>query len=159
MSNNEGRGSEKRRSEIISTFSERTQLILAIFLITIFFILLISELPSDREMAEKIYVGFIAWIGAIMGFYFGQRPVREMAGQVEEQASKAEAERKNARQAMDETVNLQEVADVTAEIKGLVDENADLKEMLEESVTDTEELFEIIEKLEGTIDKMGGTGE
>lgn len=40
--------------------------------------------PTNEEIAQGIFTGFMAWIGAIVGFYFGQKPVRDMISRLQE---------------------------------------------------------------------------
>lgn len=53
---------------------------------------------DDKEMVKIVITGFIAWMGTIIGFYFGQKPVREMTRQVKtltKETEKAKMERKD----------------------------------------------------------------
>jgi hypothetical protein len=54
-------------------------LMLVIFLIVVFWLVR----PGDTNNIDKVITGFIAWIGAIIGFYFGNKPVKGLRQQVE----------------------------------------------------------------------------
>ena len=108
MSNNKSEEGE-RSSLRASTLTEGHQFIIAMFLISVFFVLLIAHFPSDAQMAQTIFVGFIAWIGAIIGFYFGQRPVKEVAGQLKEQTSKTAEENADMVEAVEISDKLEEL--------------------------------------------------
>lgn len=58
--------------------SEILIFIVAIIIICVFAILLFYYFPTNEESGQAIFTGFIAWIGAIIGFYFGQKPVRDV---------------------------------------------------------------------------------
>ena len=65
-------------------YSEVFIFFVAILIIIIFGILLYIYFPTDAEVAQGIFTGFMAWIGAIVGFYFGQKPVRDVLTRLQE---------------------------------------------------------------------------
>jgi hypothetical protein len=80
--------------------SDFYQFFIAGILIIAFLIILSLNFPSDETYAQGIFTGFIAWIGTIVGFYFGQKPVKEISHNLEVQASKTSIESKRAKEAI-----------------------------------------------------------
>ena len=68
----------------IHIYSEVFTFIIAILTVSIFAILLYNYFPTDQKIAQGIFTGFMAWIGSIIGFYFGQKPVREVLTRLQE---------------------------------------------------------------------------
>ena len=68
----------------IHIYSEVFTFIIAILTVSIFAVLLYIYFPTDQKIAQGIFTGFMAWIGSIIGFYFGQRPVREVLTRLQE---------------------------------------------------------------------------
>ena len=92
---------------------------LAIIVITAFFILYASALVSGILASPKDYSGiemFASTLGPIVatviGFYFGQRPVQSLAEQVQDVAAKKEKVRET----------LEDVSDKTAQQKSEINE-------------------------------------
>ena len=96
---NENRNSTFSRS-LFLWGPEFFQFIIAALLIAAFFSLLLLNFPSDEGVAQGIFTGFIAWIGTIIGFYFGQRPVKEISHNLEIQSSKTGVQRRRASEAI-----------------------------------------------------------
>jgi ABC-type antimicrobial peptide transport system permease subunit len=69
--------------------SEAFIFVIALAIISIFAIVLIIYFPADEEVAQGIFTAFMAWIGAIIGFYFGQKPVRDVITRLEEKSEEA----------------------------------------------------------------------
>lgn len=75
---------DKKMLYKIFLMSEMFIFIIAVVIISIFAIMLYLHFPAKEEVAQGIFTGFMAWIGAVIGFYFGQKPVREILTRLEE---------------------------------------------------------------------------
>jgi len=55
------------------------QFYLALVIVIGFLILcgMLFFIENPNDIAKIIVSGFVGWIGAIIGFYYGQRPIRE----------------------------------------------------------------------------------
>jgi uncharacterized membrane protein len=70
-------------------FNDVAQFLIAIVMIVGFIYLtnmLILPATPSTDLVELLAAVFGGWIGAIIGFYFGQRPVRTLTESVEEKS-------------------------------------------------------------------------
>ncbi|TET89495.1 MAG: hypothetical protein E3J35_09695 [Methanomassiliicoccales archaeon] len=136
-------GNEKKAVQKISHMSEYLQFGVAIVLIFGFFVLLAAHFPSDAQMAQSIFVGFIAWIGSIIGFYFGQKPVMQLTTRLEEQISETEKKKSRGIRSIDNNVVLVEehakVVQDNIKLQGLLD---DLTKSHGEALDELAELYD-----------------
>lgn len=70
--------------------SDFLQFLLALVLVLGFLAFIFKFAGDKNDLVEKVIIGFIAWIGTIVGFYFGQRPVKEMMTRTQEMAGEVE---------------------------------------------------------------------
>ena len=90
--------------------SEILIFIVAILIISVFAILLYIYFPTDQEVAQGIFTGFMAWIGAIVGFYFGQKPVRDVLTRLQERDKEIVKNLNVAKQTIDEAYNIYQIS-------------------------------------------------
>jgi hypothetical protein len=134
---------ESREGSRLSGISEYLQFIFAMTVVVAFLLLLGLNFPADAQMAQTIFTGFIAWIGAIVGFYFGQKPVRDITNRLEDQIAKTTDKNTRANESLDLNVMLQEMNE------GLKDENVKLKGLVEDLTSSYEEVLDIMEEPTG----------
>lgn len=63
--------------------SERHVFYIAVLLITIVGVLLVLYFPSDEQIAQGLLTAILAWISAIVGFYFGSKPVSDVVSRLQ----------------------------------------------------------------------------
>ncbi len=64
--------------------------VLALTMILTFFIIVYWFVrPADTDNVDKVITAFVAWIGAIIGFYFGNKPVKDLRKQVQSVSNEA----------------------------------------------------------------------
>ncbi|MCK5290654.1 MAG: hypothetical protein KAR39_01390 [Thermoplasmata archaeon] len=134
---------ESKEGSRLSGISEYLQFIFAMTVVVAFFLLLGLHFPADAQMGQTIFTGFIAWIGAIVGFYFGQKPVKDITNRLEEQIEKTTDKRTRANESLDLNVMLQEMNE------GLKGENVKLKGLVENLTSSYEEVLDIMEEPTG----------
>lgn len=134
---------ESKEGSRLSGISEYLQFIVAMTVVVAFLLLLGLHFPTDAQMAQTIFTGFIAWIGAIVGFYFGQKPVREITNRLEEQIAKTTDKNTQANESLDLNVMLEELNE------GLKGENAKLKGLAKNLTNSYEEMLDTIDEPTG----------
>ena len=79
-------------------FNDFAQFLIAVIMVVgfIFLTYLLLILPTpNTDLIELLAAVFGGWIGAIIGFYFGQRPVKMLTESVEEKAKDISAKEKS----------------------------------------------------------------
>ena len=64
--------------------NERHIYYIAMTIITLFGVSIIICFPIYGNIPQGILTGFLAWIGSIVGFYFGQKPVSDVLNRLQE---------------------------------------------------------------------------
>ena len=83
-------------------YQELYLFLIALVIICIFGIMILVHFPDDEQIGQGLFMGFIAWIGAIVGFYFGQKPVREILTRMEETNKQVEEKKHIADKVLEE---------------------------------------------------------
>ena len=81
---------------------------------------------EDKELIDKIITGFVAWMGTIIGFYFGHKPVKEMRNEMRILSEKNEKQNLRYRE---QSINLDETVELYETLKQKTDK---LREYLKE---------------------------
>ena len=100
--------------------------IIALAIISIFAIMIFFHFPDDEQIAQGLFTGIMAWMGAIVGFYFGQKPVREVLTRMEETNINAIKKKAIADKAVTDAY------DASDHIEELIKKNKRLKEKIKE---------------------------
>lgn len=70
--------------------------------------------PGDADMVKLVLAAFIAWMGSIIGFYFGNKPVGELTTEVKTMSGEVVKQKKIAEE---DTENLETVLKDYRELK------------------------------------------
>lgn len=99
-------------------FNDVAQFLIAVIMVIGFILLtymLVNTPIPNTDLIELLAAVFGGWIGAIIGFYFGQRPVKMLAESVEEKAK-----------------------DISARQQSIMDLSAKVAQLMQELEEDTE---------------------
>ena len=110
------------------SFSEYFQFIIAmIMIISLVVFLAILYYNENFDYAEKLIATFGAFVGVIIGFYFGQKPIQNLTKQVSQATSKTES-------AKDTVINYTNQVETDQEIITTLKETIKIREELIEDL-------------------------
>ncbi|MDC8437731.1 MAG: hypothetical protein LV468_01875 [Candidatus Nitrosotenuis sp.] len=110
-----------------NTVNDNHQFIIALIIVCSFVIIIgLAVLTDAFSKAENIIMTFSAFVGTIIGFYFGQRPVQNLTEEV------AKANRANSKLKSDAEVTLNETDDLQNDVRKVKGELENLKRLIGE---------------------------
>ena len=114
------------------SLNENYQFILAlIMIVSLVVFLAILYNNGDFENAEKLIATFGAFVGVIIGFYFGQKPVQNLTKQVSEASTKVS----------EATTKTNTAKETLLDYESRVEEDKEIKQALEEKIRAQAELI------------------
>ena len=117
------------------SLNENYQFIIAlIMIISLVVFLAILYSTGEFDKAEKLIATFGAFVGVIIGFYFGQKPVQNLTKQVSEASTKVS-------EAITKTNTAKETL---LDYESRVAEDKEIKEALEEKILAQDELIKAL---------------
>jgi len=89
---------------------------IAVLIIVIVGILLFLYFPSDEKMANGLLTAVLTWISAIVGFYFGSKPVNEVVLRLEDKEKQIAHVSQELNEYLELSQSFQELYEKTVEI-------------------------------------------
>ncbi len=83
---------------------------IAVLLIVMTGVLLILNIRFESELSSLMVSSLITWVGTIVGFYFGSKPVSDVVSRLQEKTEEHQRKMKIAEETVDEAYKMYSIA-------------------------------------------------